>query len=161
MRTRVTFLLVAILVTAVFVALNWPEFMRPVPVSLGVTIVDAPLSLILLAALVLALLGALGSATWLQTSYDRALGRQTRALQAQRELADKAEASRFTELRRYLDAQTSEARQREVVINESLQATLLKGQRELQARLDAFGDRLDALPDARARAAARALPPHH
>ncbi len=35
MRTRLTLLLAAVLITAVFVALNWTEFVRPTPVSLG------------------------------------------------------------------------------------------------------------------------------
>ena len=136
MRTRMTFLLVALLITAVFVALNWPEFVRPTPVSLGVTIVDAPLPLILLAALLLALLGGLGNAALNDARHERELSLHMRELQAQRNLADKAEASRFTELRHYLDLQAIEARQREAIATEALQATLIKGQRDMQAQVE-------------------------
>ena len=144
MRTRMTFLLVALLITAVFVALNWPEFVRPTPVSLGVTIVDAPLPLILLGGLLLALVGALGHATWTDASHERALSLHLRELQAQRNLADKAEASRFTELRHYLDQQAAELRQREAVTAEALQATLIKGQRDMQASAELMATQLAA-----------------
>ena len=142
MRTRMTFLLVALLITAVFVALNWPEFVRPTPVSLGITIVDTPLPLILLGGLLLALVGGLGHATWTDASHERTLALHMRELQAQRNLADKAEASRFTELRHYLDLQAAEARQREAVTTEALQATLIKGQRDMQASVEALAARL-------------------
>lgn len=144
MRTRMTFLLVALLITAVFVALNWPEFVRPTPVSLGITIVDAPLPLILLCGLLLALVGALGHATWTDASHERALALHLRELQAQRNLADKAEASRFTELRHYMDLQVTETRQREAVNYEALQATLIKGQRDMQASAELMATRLTA-----------------
>ncbi len=144
MRIRMTLLLVATLVTAVFVALNWPEFVRPTPVSLGVTIVDMPLPLILLAALLLALLGGLGNAALNDARHERELSLHMRELQAQRNLADKAEASRFTELRHYLDLQAAQARQREAVTTEALQATLIKGQRDMQASVEAMASRLAA-----------------
>lgn len=144
MRIRMTLLLVATLVTAVFVALNWPEFVRPTPVSLGVTIVEMPLPLILLAALLLALLGGLGNAALNDARHERELSLHMRELQAQRNLADKAEASRFTELRHYLDLQAAQARQREAVTTEALQATLIKGQRDMQASVEAMASRLAA-----------------
>lgn len=144
MRIRMTLLLVATLITAVFVALNWPEFVRPTPVSLGVTIVDMPLPLILLVALLLALLGGMGNAALNDARHERELSLHMRELQAQRNLADKAEASRFTELRRYLDLQAAEARQREAVTTEALQATLIKGQRDMQAGVELMANRLAA-----------------
>jgi biopolymer transport protein ExbB/TolQ len=144
MRIRMTLLLVATLITAVFVALNWPEFVRPTPVSLGVTIVEMPLPLLLLVALLLALLGGMGNAAWNDARHDRELGLHMRELQAQRNLADKAEASRFTELRHYLDLQAGEARQREAVTAEALQATLIKGQRDMQASVEMLANRLAA-----------------
>lgn len=144
MRIRMTLLLMATLITAVFVALNWPEFVRPTPVSLGVVIVDMPLPLILLVALLLALLGGMGNAAWTDARHERELSLHLRELQAQRNLADKAEASRFTELRHYLDQQAADARQREAVTAEALQATLIKGQRDMQASVELMANRLAA-----------------
>jgi len=144
MRTRMTVLIVAILLASGLVALNWPEFIRPSPVSLGFTIVDAPLPLILLGTLIIALVAALANAAWSNARHDLTLARHIRELQAQRELADKAEASRFTELRLHLDNQAREARQREAVVTEALQATLLKGQRDMQAQVEQMSSRLAA-----------------
>jgi len=53
-------------------------------------------------------------------------------------------ASRFTELRHYLDLQATEARQRESVTAEALQATLIKGQRDMQASVEMLANRLAA-----------------
>ncbi len=136
MRTRLTLLLAAVLITAVFVALNWTEFVRPTPVSLGFGMVDAPLPLILLGALLLALVTAMANAAWVDRRHETAMAQHLRELEAQRRLADKAEASRFTELRHYLDLQAAEIRQREAVATEALQATLIKGQRDMQASVE-------------------------
>lgn len=144
MRIRIILLLAALLTTAALVALNWPEFVRPTPVSLGFTIVEMPLPLLLLVALLLALLGGMGNAAWTGARHEREMSMHMRELQAQRNLADKAEASRFTELRHYLDLQVSEARQREAVTAEALQATLIKGQRDMQASVEAMSSRLAA-----------------
>lgn len=101
---------VVMAVVAGFAALNWAQLAAPVPVSFGVATVSAPLGLIMLG--LLALLGLLFTA-WalsLQASMLRETRRHSRELQAQRELADRAEASRFTELRRHLDAVAAELR---------------------------------------------------
>lgn len=159
MRTRLSLLLAAILVTAVFVALNWPEFVRPVPVSLGFGMIDAPLPLILLGALLLALVGALATAAWMDSRHESVLTQHLRELEAQRRLADKAEASRFTELRHYLDLQAAEIRQREAVATEALQATLVKGQRDMLASVEMVTAKLARqLGEATARAEMAAQP---
>ena len=159
MRTRLSVLVAAILISAVFVALNWTEFVRPVPVSLGFGIVDAPLPLILLGAFFLALVGALANAAWVDSRHEAAMAQHLRELEAQRRLADKAEASRFTELRHYLDLQAAEVRQREAVTTEALQATLIKGQRDMQATFEIMAARLASqLGEATARAELAARP---
>jgi len=139
-----TVMLVAILLVAGLVALNWAEIVRPTPVSLGFTIVEAPLALILLGALVVALVAALANAAWSDARYDLTLARHIRELQAQRELADRAEASRFTELRAHLDNQARDTRQREAALAESLQATLVRGQRDMQTHVEHLASRLAA-----------------
>jgi large-conductance mechanosensitive channel len=82
-----------------FAAINWDVFTALTPISLGFTTVQAPLGLIMLA-----LIGFLCVlfTVWvivLQANSLRDARRQTKELRAQRELADLAEASRFTELR--------------------------------------------------------------
>ena len=93
-----------LLVVGVFALANWDAFAAPTPLSIGVTTVQAPLGLIMLG--LMAFLCVLFT-VWvisLQAGSIAAARRQTRELQAQRDLADKAEASRFTELRTELFA---------------------------------------------------------
>jgi len=92
------FFLVLVLV-GLFALINWPAFAALTPLSLGFTTVQAPLGLIMLG--LIAFLCVLFT-VWmisLQAASLMESRRQTRELQAQRELADKAEASRITELR--------------------------------------------------------------
>lgn len=99
----VAFLLVALLV--VFVLLNWGAINVDSELNLGVTRAHAPLGLVLLAALGLL---TIAFTTLLVTQQALALvqlRRAARQIQDQRALADKAEESRFTELRAYLEAE--------------------------------------------------------
>ena len=93
-----------LLLIGLFALINWPAFSALTPLSLGFTTVQAPLGLIMLGFI--AFLCVLFT-VWvisLQASSLMESRRQTRELQAQRDLADKAEASRFTELRTELMA---------------------------------------------------------
>ncbi|MEP6657784.1 MAG: LapA family protein, partial [Betaproteobacteria bacterium] len=103
MHLRTVMLLLLALVLAVFVAVNWTAFMTPTVLSLIVTSVQAPLGLVML--VITGLLAALflGYALYLQGSALLETRRMTRDLQSQRQLADQAEASRFTELRGTLE----------------------------------------------------------
>ena len=90
---------VVLALVGLFALVNWDAFAALTPLSLGVATVQAPLGLIMLG--LVAFLCVL-FAVWviaLQAGALRDARRQTRELQAQRDLADKAEASRFTELR--------------------------------------------------------------
>ena len=103
MRTIILGLIV--LVIALLAALNWPALSTPAPIELGVTTVQAPLGLIMLALTVLLGVFFIVYVLSLQSSVLLETRRHTKELQAQRELADKAEASRFTELRAVLETQ--------------------------------------------------------
>lgn len=104
-------ILVVLVLIAAFAMLNWSSLATPVPVSLLVAGVDMPLGLILLAAMVLlvALFGLY--VLLLRTAMYTESRRMAQELAAQRELADKAEASRFTELSAHLDQQVAGLRQ--------------------------------------------------
>lgn len=102
---RTLFLLLVLVVIGALAALNWPAFVAPTTLSLGVTTVQAPLGMLMLGAIaVLTVLFAVWALS-LQSSLLMEQRRQSRELQAQRELADKAEASRFTELRAAMSAE--------------------------------------------------------
>jgi len=97
--TRALIFFLVLVAVGVFAAINWGVFTALTPISLGFTTVQAPLGLIMLG--LTAFLCVLFT-VWvivLQANSLRDARRQTKELQAQRDLADKAEASRFTELR--------------------------------------------------------------
>ena len=144
MRTRMIVLILPILLIAGFVALNWSEFLRTSTLSLGFGLVEAPLGLVMLALLTLALLGFLASAAATETEYLLATRQYARELSTQRELADKAEASRFTELRVFLDNQARDSLQREEALVRAFTASVRQSQQELQTRIDQQGNSLAA-----------------
>ncbi len=97
--TRALIFFLVLVFVGLFAAINWDVFTALTPISLGFTTVQAPLGLIMLG--LVAFLCVLFT-VWvivLQAGSLRDARRQTKELQAQRDLADRAEASRFTELR--------------------------------------------------------------
>ena len=152
MRTRLTLLLVAILLMAGFATLNWSEFVHPVQLSWGWSTGEAPLGLILLAVLAVSWVGFLIGSAYLETHYQLASHRNAKALEAQRVLADKAEASRFVELRAYLESRDALASARESAATTRLEHAVRGDQRELLAAVDRLGAKLAMYPGDVARA---------
>ena len=142
MRTRMTFLLALIVLMAGFTTLNWSEFVRPAQLSWGWRIGEAPLGLVLLALLALSWVGFLLGSAYLETHYQLASHRNAKALEAQRILADKAEASRFTELRAYLESQAALASARESAHTARLEHAAQRDQRELLAAVERLNARV-------------------
>ena len=121
---RALALFAVVVVIGLFALLNWTAFTTPTTLSLLFTDVQAPLGLIMLGLVVfLTLLFTLWAIS-MQASTLMEARRLNRELQAQRELADKAEASRFVELRSYV----GEELQRSV-------ASAHRGHEELLSRL--------------------------
>jgi uncharacterized integral membrane protein len=104
MKVRTLILLLVLLAIVLFVALNWPLIIAPATLSLLVTTVEAPLGLIMLGMLVLLTGAFVVFAGFHQTSILLEARQQAKELQAQRKLADVAEASRITELHQLLNA---------------------------------------------------------
>jgi uncharacterized integral membrane protein len=96
----------ATVVVALFVAVNWMALATPVTLSLLVGAVEAPLGFVMLGFV--ALFALLFAAFALATTIGRR--RDRRVLARQRDLADRAEASRLTELRTFLEAQLADLR---------------------------------------------------
>lgn len=144
MRSRLVLLVVAILLVAGFAALNWSEVMRPSTLLFGPVAADAPLGAILLGLLALAVIAFVLSAGAIRTNALLESRHHYKELEAQRALADKAEASRFTELRGYLDENLRPLRDRDAML-----VTELRGQNEathrmLAARLNELEQRMDS-----------------
>jgi biopolymer transport protein ExbB/TolQ len=99
MKLPTVLLLFLILLLAVFTALNWGVFVQPAELSFGITSLQVPFGLLMLGLLVVVTLVFILFAVYVQTGALLEVRRHTRELQACRELAEKAEASRLAELR--------------------------------------------------------------
>lgn len=126
MNFRTLILLLIVAAISALAALNWSALSVPSMVWLGVASVEAPLGLIMLGLTVLLGVFFIAYVLSLQGSVLLDTRRHTKEMQAQRELADKAEASRFTELRAFLEVQ-----------HQQVQSQLIE-------RLDALESRLAA-----------------
>lgn len=120
MKIRTLALIVLILLVAGFVALNIDAVFTPTTLNLAVTEVQAPVGLVLLGLLVLVLAVFLGALVYQQTVHLMEVRRVTREMTEQRTLADKAEASRFTELQRFLQGEMQAIAARELDLAEQL-----------------------------------------
>lgn len=105
MKLRTIVLLLLLAGVAAFSALNWEAFITPTRLSLGVAEVQAPLGVIMLGIVGVLTTFFLIFLVYVQASALLESRRHAHELQANRELADKAEASRFTELRTFLEAE--------------------------------------------------------
>jgi len=102
---RTISLLVIALLIVLLAALNWTTLATPTLISLGITSVTAPLGLIMLGLTVLLAILFVAYVLTLQGSVLMETRRHNKEMQVQRDLADKAEASRLAELRASVDAQ--------------------------------------------------------
>ena len=144
MRFRTILMILAILLVAGFVALNVDEFTRVSVLRLGFTTIQLPLGLVMLALLVATLLIFMASALYMQSKHVLEARTHTRELNTQRELADKAEASRFTELRAYLEEQTLAEQRRESALGTVLADRFAQQQQVLLARMEQTDNTLAA-----------------
>ncbi|WP_372659485.1 LapA family protein, partial [Hydrogenophaga sp.] len=103
MSLRSLLILVLGFVTVLFVGANWALISQPAQLSLLVMTVEAPLGIVLLGLLLLFVLVFVAYIGYLQTTVLVESRRHAKELAAQRALADKAEASRFFELKSHLD----------------------------------------------------------
>lgn len=136
MRIRTLLLIIGIVLVAAFAALNVDEFTRTSVLSLGFTTVQVPLGLVMLALLVATMLVFLATTIYIQSAHLIETRQYARELSTQRVLADQAEASRFTELRHYIETQVAAGQQREAAIATVHNERLAQAQAALLSRLD-------------------------
>ncbi len=105
MKLRTVFLLLILGTIAAFSALNWTTFTTPTALSLGLSEIQAPLGVIMLGVVAFLTAFFLVFVVYVQASALFDSRRHAQELQLNRELADKAEASRFTELRSFLEGE--------------------------------------------------------
>ncbi len=141
MRIRTLLVIVAIFLLAAFVALNFNAFTASAPLNLLVTTVEAPPALIMLVILAL---GGLAAAVYMALWQAQILvesRRHAKELQAQRQLADQAEASRITDLRSAITEQSARLAERLNVTQEALRREIHEQASSLAAMIGELGDR--------------------
>jgi uncharacterized integral membrane protein len=144
MKVRTLLLLLVLLAIVLFAALNWTVFTTPATLSLLVATIEAPLGVIMLG--LLALLTALFVifAGYMQTSTLLEARQQTRALEAQRKLADQAEASRITEMQNLLNSALLRLEQQVVESRQATSSRLDRLEQDLRAAVTQEGTTLSA-----------------
>ena len=144
MKLRTLLLVVFILFIAGFVALNFEQILQPTALNFGFTQVQAPMGLVLLGMLALVLVVFLAALVYYQTLHLMEVRRITREAADQRLLADKAEASRFTELRQYLQTELQTTATREQDLTNKLHTKLDQVQAALTQVIEQSANGLSA-----------------
>lgn len=144
MKIRTLLLLLSLIIVVLFAALNWQVFTAPTALSLGVAEVQAPFGLVMLGLMAFMAVFFLVFIVYLQSGVLLEARRNARELHEHRALADKAEASRFTELREYLSAELQALAQQNAELRTTLLARTEQLERELQAALEQSGNTLAA-----------------
>ena len=155
-------LLIALSLAAlgVFALLNWTAFTASTTLSLGFAELQAPLGLVMLVVTVALSAMFLVYIVFQQAGVILEARRYAKELKSHRELADTAEASRFTDLRVFLDselrkleaqqaASTRELNTRLSQVEQNLQDKLAESTRSLSAYMGEVDGKLDTLVPAR------------
>lgn len=144
MRIRSLLLLLVLTLIGAFTALNWNVFLANTTLSFGITTLEAPLGLIMLALLVFMVAYCLVYVLYLQSNVLMDTRRNAKELQANRALADKAEASRFTELRAFLEAGMKQNAEQDKATQQALVARLDALESRLRTSVEQSGNSLSA-----------------
>jgi uncharacterized integral membrane protein len=136
MRIRTVLLLFIFIALATFTIINWSAFTTPTALSLVFASVEAPLGMVMLVITGLLAAMFLLYVVYLQGTVILEARRSARELQAQRQLADQAEASRFTELQKTLEARLDRLDQDLRVVIEQSGTVLTSYIGEVEDRLE-------------------------
>jgi uncharacterized integral membrane protein len=145
MRMRTLLLLLVLLSIGVFVGVNWAAVTAPTRLSLLVTTFEAPIGLLMLGlVVVVVLIFGVYLVVW-QSAMLLESRRQTKELQAQRTLADQAEASRFTELRDIVHDELEGLANRMTQMQDALRTEIRDNANSLTATIAELDDRMQRL----------------
>jgi uncharacterized integral membrane protein len=144
MRFRTLFLFLVLALTGLFALLNWGAFTTPTTLSLVFGTVTAPVGIIMLA--VVFLLGAMCLAylIYVQGTALMEARRHTKELQAQRDLVDKVEGSRFTELHNFVNAEMRASAQMNADTRTQLMTRMDEIEQHIRVALQETGNSLSA-----------------
>lgn len=137
-------LLIILVVLVIFAAVNWQAIITPVPLSLIFTDAQAPLGLILLSITGLLVLLFLAFVIYMQSSTLMIRRKLNKEVEEQRKLANEAEASRFTELRTYLDSELQQLVANGEDYHQKVDAKLSELETALSGKVEETGTSLSA-----------------
>ncbi|GEM83469.1 DNA cytosine methyltransferase [Meiothermus hypogaeus] len=129
MRGRNVFLLVLIILMAVFAWRNWAVFSEEKTLSLIFTQITAPFGIVMLSIMAVLVVVYFMYTVGLETAALLEVKKYARELLSARKLADEAEASRFSELKKWLEGE--------------LEAIKAQSPAGLEAKLEALVERID------------------
>ncbi|HQY27709.1 MAG TPA: LapA family protein, partial [Burkholderiaceae bacterium] len=129
---------------AAFVLVNWPVLNDPTTLSLAFAEVQAPLGVVMLGFIVIVTVLFLAYIVYLQMSGLLETRRHGKEIQSQRLLADQAEASRFTELRSFLEAEFARQATRQAERDAAHQARLDALEQRLKVSIEQQANSLSA-----------------
>ena len=144
MNLRTVLVLLVLGILGIFAAVNWNSFMTPTTLSLLFATVQAPLGLVMLGFTALLTALFLLFIAYLQASLLMDSRRYARELQAQRALADQAEASRIAELRGYLEAELPKLAAEIAESRVAMETRLDRLDRDLRSVVEQAGNTLAA-----------------
>ncbi|MBI2467992.1 MAG: DNA cytosine methyltransferase [Candidatus Rokubacteria bacterium] len=144
MQARTLVIVLILVLLGAFAWLNWATFTTPTPLHLLVTRMEAPLGLLMLGVVATLTLLYFLFAVGLETTALLEARRHARELEAQRKLAEDAEASRYTELRRFLDAELAALRAAPTEAGREVIARLERLEEALKAEVERAGNTLAA-----------------
>lgn len=143
MSVRSLLVVIVLGLLAIFTIVNWGTFITPTPLSLVVTSVEAPLGLVMLGFTAVLAAVLLAYALKVQINALSDTRRQSEELRRQRELADQAEASRFTELRQFLAQELASVKQAQQDSEQRLRDELATSTNTLAACIGEVDERLE------------------
>jgi hypothetical protein len=143
MKLSTVLFLVVLAAALAFSIANWSVITAPTDVSLIVATIRAPLGLILLGLVLLVTVLFLAFLVYLQTSVLIESRRHARELDAQRQLADQAEASRFTDLRGFVEQELTRVVARIDGSEQEVKAAVERAGNTLSAYIGELEDRLE------------------
>jgi uncharacterized integral membrane protein len=141
--SRVVLVVVVLGLLILFTLANWNTFIAPTRLSLVVTEVEAPFGLVMLGFSAVLAAALLWYALRVQIGALTESRRQAEELRRHRELADQAEASRFTDLKQYLERELAALRQAQQDSEQRLRDELAATTNTLSACIGELDDRLE------------------
>jgi len=142
LRTLLVLTVLGLLI--IFAVINRSAFMSQTTLSVGFTTVEAPLGLILLGIAGLLTLVFLIYLVYLQSSALLESRRYARELQAERDIAEQAEASRFNQLRAFLESEIRKLANQNEESRATVLARLNQLDRDLRSTVEQSGNTLAA-----------------